>query len=155
RTELERQRGRLGLEKLDVLGRPLAAFVEQLGHEVDTDHLADERRQRDRQCPGTGADVERPLLPGQRQQGAQPLARLRGAPVLGLRDERGRLGEALACGIRHTSSIRGATGADYRGAAMSEYVYSMYRADKFFGPDRQVLANISLSFLLGAKIGVL
>jgi ATP-binding cassette ChvD family protein len=31
----------------------------------------------------------------------------------------------------------------------------MYRADKFFGPERQVLANISLSFILGAKIGVL
>ena len=38
---------------------------------------------------------------------------------------------------------------------MSEYVYSMYRADKFYGADRQVLANISLSFLHGAKIGVL
>jgi ATP-binding cassette ChvD family protein len=31
----------------------------------------------------------------------------------------------------------------------------MYRADKFYGPDRQVLGNISLSFLPGAKIGVL
>src|SRR5215212_7425980 len=31
----------------------------------------------------------------------------------------------------------------------------MYRADKFYGPGRQVLANISLSFLHGAKIGVL
>jgi energy-dependent translational throttle protein EttA len=38
---------------------------------------------------------------------------------------------------------------------VSEYVYSMYRVDKFFGPDRQVLANISLSFFHGAKIGVL
>jgi sulfate-transporting ATPase len=38
---------------------------------------------------------------------------------------------------------------------VSEFVYSMYRVDKFYGPDRQVLANISLSFLLGAKIGVL
>ena len=38
---------------------------------------------------------------------------------------------------------------------MSEYVYTMYRADKFYGPDRQVLASISLSFLPGAKIGVL
>ena len=38
---------------------------------------------------------------------------------------------------------------------MADYVYSMYRVDKFFGPDRQVLANISLSFLPGAKIGVL
>jgi ATP-binding cassette ChvD family protein len=31
----------------------------------------------------------------------------------------------------------------------------MYRVDKFYGPDRQVLANISLSFFPGAKIGVL
>ncbi|HEX5450629.1 MAG TPA: energy-dependent translational throttle protein EttA, partial [Gaiellaceae bacterium] len=38
---------------------------------------------------------------------------------------------------------------------MSDFVYSMYKADKFYGPERQVLANISLSFLLGAKIGVL
>ena len=38
---------------------------------------------------------------------------------------------------------------------MSEYIFTMYRADKFYGPDRQVLANISLSFLPGAKIGVL
>ncbi|HEY2327624.1 MAG TPA: energy-dependent translational throttle protein EttA [Gaiellaceae bacterium] len=38
---------------------------------------------------------------------------------------------------------------------MSEFIFSMYRADKFYGPERQVLANISLSFLLGAKIGVL
>ena len=38
---------------------------------------------------------------------------------------------------------------------MSDYVFTMYRADKFYGRDRQVLANISLSFLPGAKIGVL
>ncbi len=38
---------------------------------------------------------------------------------------------------------------------MSDYVFTMYRVDKFYGPDRQVLANISLSFLPGAKIGVL
>src|ERR1700750_2191634 len=31
----------------------------------------------------------------------------------------------------------------------------MYRADKFYRADRQVLANISLSFFHGAKIGVL
>ena len=42
-----------------------------------------------------------------------------------------------------------------RPAVASDYVYTMYRADKFYGPDRQVLANISLSFLPGAKIGVL
>ena len=38
---------------------------------------------------------------------------------------------------------------------MSDYVFTMYRADKYYGPDRQVLANISLSFIPGAKIGVL
>ncbi len=37
----------------------------------------------------------------------------------------------------------------------SEIVYTMHRADKFYGPDRQVLSSISLSFLHGAKIGVL
>jgi ATP-binding cassette ChvD family protein len=38
---------------------------------------------------------------------------------------------------------------------MADYVYTMYRADKFYGPERKVLENISLSFLPGAKIGVL
>jgi ATP-binding cassette ChvD family protein len=38
---------------------------------------------------------------------------------------------------------------------MSDYVYTMFRVDKFYGPDRQVLGSISLSFLPGAKIGVL
>jgi ATP-binding cassette ChvD family protein len=38
---------------------------------------------------------------------------------------------------------------------VADYVFTMYRADKFYGPDRQVLAGISLSFLPGAKIGVL
>jgi sulfate-transporting ATPase len=38
---------------------------------------------------------------------------------------------------------------------LSDYVFTMFRANKFYGPDRQVLADISLSFLPGAKIGVL
>ncbi len=40
-------------------------------------------------------------------------------------------------------------------ARVSDYVFTMFRADKFYGPDRQVLSSISLSFLPGAKIGVL
>jgi energy-dependent translational throttle protein EttA len=40
-------------------------------------------------------------------------------------------------------------------ARVRDYVFTMFRVDKFYGPDRQVLANISLSFLPGAKIGVL
>jgi ATP-binding cassette ChvD family protein len=38
---------------------------------------------------------------------------------------------------------------------VSDYVFTMFRCDKFYGADRQVLTNISLSFLPGAKIGVL
>jgi ATP-binding cassette ChvD family protein len=38
---------------------------------------------------------------------------------------------------------------------VADYVFTMFRVDKFFGPNRQVLASISLSFLPGAKIGVL
>jgi ATP-binding cassette ChvD family protein len=37
----------------------------------------------------------------------------------------------------------------------SEYIYTMYKVDKFYGPERQVLGHISLSFFPGAKIGVL
>ena len=36
-----------------------------------------------------------------------------------------------------------------------QYVYSMYSLSKVYPPDRQVLKDISLSFLPGAKIGVL
>jgi ATP-binding cassette ChvD family protein len=49
----------------------------------------------------------------------------------------------------------GATGVLPRERVIEQYVYTMYRVDKFYGPDREVLANISLSFLPGAKIGVL
>ncbi|HEV8156127.1 MAG TPA: energy-dependent translational throttle protein EttA [Gaiellales bacterium] len=37
----------------------------------------------------------------------------------------------------------------------TSYIYAMHRVNKFQGPDKQVLADISLSFLPGAKIGVL
>jgi sulfate-transporting ATPase len=37
----------------------------------------------------------------------------------------------------------------------TSYIYAMHRVNKFHGPDKQVLADISLSFLPGAKIGVL
>jgi sulfate-transporting ATPase len=59
-----------------------------------------------------------------------------------------------------STGLAGSTPGSARGAAYpagvgSDYVYTMHRVDKFYGPDRQVLANISLSFLPGAKIGVL
>src|SRR5204863_2962494 len=43
----------------------------------------------------------------------------------------------------------------YRRAAVSEYVFTMIRASKFYGPERKVLDDITLAFFHGAKIGVL
>src|SRR3954452_20091150 len=37
----------------------------------------------------------------------------------------------------------------------AQYIYTMHRVQKFYGPERQVLRDISLSFYPGAKIGVL
>src|SRR5205823_13710807 len=77
----------------DVRWRALSTLGEQLGDDVDADDLAHERRQRNRERAGPGADVERPLVARQRQQLGDPLARLLRAPVLLRGDERGRLGE--------------------------------------------------------------
>jgi sulfate-transporting ATPase len=38
---------------------------------------------------------------------------------------------------------------------MSDYVFTMVRVSKFYGPERKVLDDITLAFLPGAKIGVL
>src|SRR5438552_7141208 len=38
---------------------------------------------------------------------------------------------------------------------MSQYIFTTYKLSRRFPPDRQVLEDISLSFLPGAKIGVL
>ncbi len=37
----------------------------------------------------------------------------------------------------------------------TQFIYTMYRVEKFYGPEKHVLKNISLSFIPGAKIGVL
>jgi energy-dependent translational throttle protein EttA len=48
------------------------------------------------------------------------------------------------------------TGAIYPQAPMSsQYIFTMYKLSRTHPPDRQVLKDISLSFLPGAKIGVL
>src|SRR3954452_15406409 len=66
------------------------------------------------------------------------------------------LHESTVGGVRQASikRLKGVS-VSSRPAMSSEYIFTMYRVDKFYGPDRQVLANISLSFFAGAKIGVL
>ena len=94
------------------------------------------------------------------------LRRLR-VDVERLRVELARESDDLALGDGAAAELETCAGLDvleeerhrrsygYRAGSLSDYVFTMYRADKFYGPDRQVLANISLSFLPGAKIGVL
>src|ERR1700741_1779641 len=38
---------------------------------------------------------------------------------------------------------------------MSDYIFTMVRVSKSYGPERKVLDDITLAFLPGAKIGVL
>ena len=38
---------------------------------------------------------------------------------------------------------------------MTQYIFTTYKLSRRFPPDREVLTDISLSFLPGAKIGVL
>jgi len=69
-----------------------------------------------------------------------------------------RVASRLACGRRNPRGPGHAAPAPPQPdtlTAVAEYVYTMFRANKFFGPDKQVLKDISLSFLPGAKIGVL
>ena len=61
----------------------------------------------------------------------------------------------MEVGPRGPRSDQGPASSLHWAAVSSDVIYTMYRADKFYGPDRQVLQNISLSFLHGAKIGVL
>src|SRR6188768_1122275 len=73
--------------------------------------------------------------------------------------ERTREPSSVALSRRDPRPFRRAAGTEmpalHWAAVSSEIVYTMHRADKFYGPERQVLSNISLSFLHGAKIGVL
>src|SRR5829696_4376537 len=120
-----------------------------------------------------GVDVhahpDRPGLPAARDQPAEDgvLGRLR-VDVERLRVPLPREVDDLVLGERAAAELVDLTrrevleGVVRHGVSLwlscpdvSDYVFTMYRADKFYGPDRQVLANISLSFLPGAKIGVL
>ena len=64
RDVVEREARRVALDEGDVVerGRALAREREQLGHAVDADDLAHERRERERERAGAGADVERALV---------------------------------------------------------------------------------------------
>src|SRR5689334_25360058 len=37
----------------------------------------------------------------------------------------------------------------------AQFIYTMYKVGRYYPPDKEVLANISLSFYPGAKIGVI
>src|SRR4051812_13286567 len=57
--------------------------------------------------------------------------------------------------VASLDAARGAPRRRHPGPPMSDYVFTMVRASKFYGPERKVLDDITLAFLPGAKIGVL
>src|SRR4051812_21053319 len=75
---------------------------------------------------------------------------------------RGGGDDQLRAGVRRGGGARPRLGVAARlsfrlsfTAVSAQYIYTMHRVNKFFGPERQVLRDISLSFFPGAKIGVL
>ena len=50
---------------------------------------------------------------------------------------------------------RTAHSVGYSGPSVADYIFTMVRCSKFYGPERKVLDDITLAFLPGAKIGVL
>src|SRR4051794_21678573 len=70
RLVVERKGGRISLHELDVaeLRRALATEREQLGNGVDADHLADDRRQGDREGSRRGSGVERTVAARREQE---------------------------------------------------------------------------------------
>ena len=38
---------------------------------------------------------------------------------------------------------------------MADYIFTMYQVSRVHPPDKEVLKNISLNFLPGAKLGIL
>ncbi|MBV9917754.1 MAG: energy-dependent translational throttle protein EttA [Solirubrobacterales bacterium] len=73
------------------------------------------------------------------------------------------MGRIVACGWRAGLRSPGGRGGILRQAPASypaepvsaQYIFTTYKLSRRFPPDREVLADISLSFLPGAKIGVL
>ena len=96
RAGLERKLRRIPLDERDVVRRPFARPLEQLGDDVDADDLADERRQRECKRARAGPAVERALVSTRSHEGAKLLAH-RLDLLLGVsRDALGRCTEARA-----------------------------------------------------------
>src|SRR4051794_13409979 len=104
RRRLERELRRVALDELDVRRalRTPAALLEQLGNEVDRDHLANVARKRERKRAGAAAGVERALLTTRRGEPHDLRLELRRARVLQRGDPVSRPRESLLCGVLHS-----------------------------------------------------
>ena len=87
-------------------GTRLAPCSSISGDDVDADDRADERRQRDRELTGAGADVEGALLAVEGEQGCQPLPRRGNTTILVLGDRRCRFAKRF-CTASDTGCILG------------------------------------------------
>ena len=101
RAVRERERRHVALDEADVAAglEPLAPLLEQLGHELDGDDLADERGESEREGARAGAGVERPLLAGQREEVADACSEVLGTGVRTPPDRGSSLAEARSDGV--------------------------------------------------------
>jgi hypothetical protein len=92
----EGQRRPVSLDELGVRKAALARELEQLGHRVEADDLAHERRQSERESAGAGAEVERAFFAGRRDEVGDLCREPLGAAVLMGGDTLGRAGESVS-----------------------------------------------------------
>ena len=74
RARVEREVRRVTFDERDVLGRPFTGPLEELGDDVHAHDLTDERRQRECKRARTGPAVDRTLVSGRRDEGADLFA---------------------------------------------------------------------------------
>ncbi len=118
RAILEGKVRRIPFDERHVRGRVAARVLQELRDDVDADHLANERRERQRKRPGAGAAVERTVVSARLDEGAELLPHHLDLSRGVLRNELGRRAEARAnvldVGLSHRSASFAPAGARSR-----------------------------------------
>jgi hypothetical protein len=92
----KRQSRPVSLDEIRIRQGARPRKLEELGHRVEPDYLAHERREGERERAGAGADVERALVSPRLGEIAHLFGKACRASVLPRRDALGRTGEALS-----------------------------------------------------------
>ena len=108
-TEVGWQFGDVALDERDVrkFTGSLTGLVEQLGDEVDADHLGDDRRERERERAGPGAGIQGALLATGLHEAGDALCEVGTACLLELGQPTGlgRKSVAQSLGVSHLATL--------------------------------------------------